>query len=164
MTQIKIFTIPLGAENGAEEELNLFLKSHKVVDIKREMAMVNGSSSWSFCISYLPLGRSGDPSARNVSSSKVDYREVLQPEEFKRFSLYRKVRKEIADKDAVPAYAVFTDAELAAIAKMETVTLAQMSKIDGIGAKRCEKYGSYFCNLNLDNEEGGVSKGEDCKS
>lgn len=36
--QIRIFTIPLGAEVSLVEELNHFLRANKVIDVKRELA------------------------------------------------------------------------------------------------------------------------------
>jgi superfamily II DNA helicase RecQ len=51
------------------------------------------------------------------------------------------LRKQIAAKDAVPAYMVFTDEELAALAKLSVITKQEMLKIKGIGDKKVEKYG-----------------------
>ena len=51
--QIKIFTIPLGAEESMTEEMNHFLRANKIIDVKRELAVLNGNSCWSFCISYM---------------------------------------------------------------------------------------------------------------
>ena len=64
--------------------------------------------------------------------------------QFTRFALMRTVRKKIADEDAVPAYSVFIDAELAEFAKLETLTLSSMKAIEGVGDKRIEKYGAKF--------------------
>ncbi|MCB0376036.1 MAG: HRDC domain-containing protein, partial [Sinomicrobium sp.] len=64
---------------------------------------------------------------------------------FARFSRMREIRKTIAREEAIPAYAVFTDEELAAIAKMEPpLTEAGLKTIKGIGKKKVEKYGAYF--------------------
>jgi superfamily II DNA helicase RecQ len=40
---------------------------------------------------------------------------VLDDATFKRFSALREIRKRVGQEDGVPAYAVFTDAELAEI-------------------------------------------------
>jgi superfamily II DNA helicase RecQ len=41
----------------------------------------------------------------------------------------------------MPAYAVFTNEQLAEIAKARCATLADLGKIEGIGPARVEKYG-----------------------
>lgn len=129
------------------EEMNHFLRANKIIDIKKELAMLDGNSCWTFCITYLQDNRPADaPTANSKSGSgtKVDYKEVLDTETFERFSAFRKLRKQIAESEAVPAYAVFTDAELAEIAKLKELTLAALQSIPGIGKKKVEKYANTF--------------------
>ena len=52
------------------------------------------------------------------------------------------MRKAIADEEAVPAYAIFTDAELAELAKQKELSLTVIQAVPGIGKKKVEKYGS----------------------
>lgn len=163
--QIKIFTISLLANERDTEELNHFLRANKVIDIKKDLAVVDNNHCWTFCITYMPSTRSSETSAQSVSrSSKVDYKEMLDEAAFARFAKMRKLRKQIAEREAVPAYAVFTDAELAEIAKLEVLDTAHMQKIQGIGKKKVEKYGDVFCLTDytkLDNEESGTPDGAD---
>lgn len=144
--QIKIFTIPVVADDRDVEELNLFLRSHKIIDVRRELTQANDNNCWTFCVTYLPETNI-QPTAKTDGkrADKIDYKEVLAPEVFERFARMRKLRKEIADSEAVPAYAVFTDAELAEIAKLDVLDTANMLKIPGIGKKKVEKYGNAFC-------------------
>lgn len=60
---------------------------------------------------------------------------MLDEEHFKVFSMLRKCRKAIADEDAIPAFAVFLDSELAEITKLEEINVKTLSKIDGVGKK-----------------------------
>ena len=143
--QIKIFSIPIGGDNSIVEEMNLFLRANKVIDIKKDLAMLDGSSCWTFCITYLQDNRqSAATTPKQGSGTKVDYKEVLEPAVFERFAALRKIRKQIAESDAVPAFAVFTDAELAEMAKPEELTLQTLQAIPGIGEKKVEKYGNAF--------------------
>lgn len=120
--QIKIFNIPIGADESFVEEMNHFLRAHKIIDIQKELGMQGGNSCWTFCITYMQDGKSADGPKTN-GNGKVDYKEVLDTETFERFSNLRKIRKQIAESEAVPAYAVFTDAELADMAKIYPLTL-----------------------------------------
>jgi ATP-dependent DNA helicase RecQ len=63
------------------------------------------------------------------------------------FSKLRIYRKQLAENDTVPAYAVFTDAELAEIAKLESITHKNLLTINGIDEKRVEKYGKQICEM-----------------
>ena len=163
--QIKIFNIPIGADESLTEELNHFLRANKIVDIKKDLAMLDGNSCWTFCVTYIQSARPLDAeSGRNGSASKVDYKEILDPETFLRFSNLRKVRKQIAESEAIPAYAVFTDAELSEMAKLGNLTIEAMSKISGIGKKKVEKYGHLFTqpqSATEPNETGGTLDGTD---
>ena len=74
-------------------------------------------------------------------TEKIDYKEVLGSEEFERFTVLRKRRKKIADKESIPAFAVFTDKELAEMAKIEDLTVEGMLKIDGINKGCSQRFG-----------------------
>lgn len=150
LMQIKVFTLPLQPNEEQTEELNHFLRANKVVDIKKELANLGGNSVWTFCIVYLETATKTTEANNFSKGQKIDYREILPPDIFERFAALRKLRKAIAEKETVPAYAVFTDAELAEVAKLATITPDTLKSIPGIGQKKIEKYGSYFCQFGTD--------------
>jgi superfamily II DNA helicase RecQ len=85
-----------------------------------------------------------DQSAAQAAGSvkeKVDYRTVLDEATFEKFAKLREIRKRFAEAEAVPAYAVFTNEELAEIAKLPELTEQTIRTISGIGEKKVEKYG-----------------------
>ncbi len=135
--QIKTFTIPIVGGEAINEDLNLFLRSHKVLEVEKQLVLANGSGFWCFCITWMDGGT-------GVEKEKTDYKKVLDEATFKRFSHLRDIRKRLAQEEAIPAYAIFTDEELAALAKMEELTLASMKTVKGIGEKKIEKYGKHF--------------------
>lgn len=138
--QLKMFTISLAPDEQQTEEINHFLRSHKIIDVRKEIAVQNGNSVWTFCVSYL-LDSKPSQSLQN-KNVKIDYKDVLDEVAFNTFSRLRKVRKAIADEEAVPAYAIFTDAELAELAKQKKLSLTVIQAVPGIGKKKVEKYGS----------------------
>jgi superfamily II DNA helicase RecQ len=79
-----------------------------------------------------------------MQTKKIDYKEVLNENQFVVFSKLREIRKSIAAKDAVPAYAVFTDVELAEISKLDTISENNVLQIKGIAKKRMTKYGKHL--------------------
>ena len=57
------------------------------------------------------------------------------------------LRKEIAAREAVPAYIVFSDASLRDMCRKKPVTLPQFSDVTGVGEVKREKYGEVFTAL-----------------
>ncbi len=55
-----------------------------------------------------------------------------------RFEALKAWRSEVAREKALPAYVVFHDATLAAMAAAEPATLADLGPISGVGAKKLE--------------------------
>lgn len=72
---------------------------------------------------------------------------MLSEAEFAVFSKLREIRKQIATNDAVPAYAVFTDEELAGIAKLPVIEENKFLTVKGIGEKKVAKYGKQFVEM-----------------
>lgn len=143
--QYEIFTVPVVDGTEETERMNRFLRGHKVVQVDKQFVTLGDCAYWSFCVNYLmtaPLA-----AVSGEKREKVDYKNVLDEEHFKVFSRLRAYRKQIADQDAVPAYAVFTDAELAVLAQAEGLTTQTMLQIDGIGKKRVEKYGALLLEM-----------------
>lgn len=141
--QIKIFTIPIVGGQAQNEEMNLFLRTKRVIQTEHQLVSHEQQGVfWCFCVKYLDeLPGEGKP-------QKVDYMKVLDEVTFKRFSELRKIRKVLATTEGIPAYAIFTDEELAELAKIEQLTLAAMSTIKGIGEKKVEKFGQHFISKN----------------
>lgn len=79
--------------------------------------------------------------AKSAPRNRVDYKEILSPEDFELFAKLRELRKELAAEEAVPVYAVCTNEQLAEIAKQKPETVADLKKIDGLGKAKMEKYG-----------------------
>ena len=143
--QVKLFTIPLFDNETELNEMNGFLRAQKVLTIDKQFVSVGENAYWSFCITYLQLSKQSTMAQNAQRQNKIDYKEVLDVATFAVFSTLRTIRKQIAENEAVPAYAVFTDSELAEIAKLENIDMAHLQSIQGIGQKKAEKYGQILC-------------------
>ena len=135
--QIKIFTIPIQGGEHINAEMNTFLRSKKVLQTENQLINNDSGTFWCFCIKYLD-------DALREKKGRVDYREVLDETSFHRFAHMRQIRKDLAQEEGVPAYAIFTDEELAGLARIEKLNLSEMKNIKGIGEKKVEKYGQHF--------------------
>lgn len=143
--QVKLFTIPMHDDGGAEEEINSFLRAHRVLTIDRHFVQDGVNSVWAICISYLDANQ-----RRHTASGKrpkVDYREVLSEPDFALFAKLRNLRKQMAEREAVPAYALFTNEHLAEMVRRKVQTASGLKEIEGVGEARVEKYGAAFLAL-----------------
>jgi len=141
--QFAFFSIPTDGDTGLVEELNLFLRSHRVVSVQKELTQRETSPCWRLCVEYIegPAVSSRDSGRRG---SRVDYREVLSEEDFAVFVRLRETRKGLAAVEGVPVYAVCTNEQLAEIAKRRPATLEELASIEGLGEAKTAKYGEGF--------------------
>ena len=147
MTQYRTFFVPLHDEGEAQDQLNAFLRSHRVLQVARN-ALPDG---WAFCIEWLDgetsaraerFGRGGGGGGGGaVGGASVDYMAKLEPEQFLRYARMRDARRDLAQGDGVPPYTVLTNAQMAELAQLEHPSLADMKKIRGVGEKTVKKYG-----------------------
>lgn len=134
--KIKFFTIPINSAEDYEKEVNSFLSTHKIVEINKQLTQSEGQSYWCIYIGYIEHG----PSGYNNKGSNPDFLHTLPEKERSLFSQFRTVRKEIAREDNISAYLVATNDELAEIARLEKLTVANIKKVKGFGEKKAEKY------------------------
>ena len=135
---MQIKTTRIGLEDvAAEAELNKFLRSVRVLQVQKEFVNLGTNSFWNFCVEYIESSSVRAKSAR----SKVDYKEVLSPEDFDLFSKLRDLRKALATEEAIPVYAICTNEQLAEIAKQRPQSMVDLKKVDGLGEAKVEKYG-----------------------
>jgi superfamily II DNA helicase RecQ len=136
--QIKIFTIPITGGEAMEAALNAFLRGQKILQVEQQLVSQSSGSCWTFCVQYIDGASQQSERRRSI---KKDYKAELSEEAFTRFVELRKVRKAIAEEDSVPAFAIFTDEHMAALAQLPELTLASMQQVKGIGEKKAAKYG-----------------------
>jgi hypothetical protein len=56
--QLKVFAVTAQGGEEAVEEMNKFLRSHRVLSIERRL-VEQGGAYWSFCVEYLERGGEG---------------------------------------------------------------------------------------------------------
>ena len=142
--QLRFFTIPVYGGGEAADELNRFLAGHRILSVDRQLVQDGGNSAWAVCVGFMPTGE-GRPQAPR--RGKIDYREVLSEPDFAVFARIRALRKELADNEGVPAYALFTNEQLAEMVQRRVQSPSALREITGDGAARVEKYGERFLGL-----------------
>lgn len=111
-SQFKVFTIPSLFPEAEEARLNTFLRSHRILNTNPEFISDGRGSAWSFVVEY----SEGEPVTSGTGSknrSRIDYREILAPDDFALFVKLREWRKAVAEADGVPVYTIFSNEQLA---------------------------------------------------
>ncbi|MGO9468305.1 MAG: HRDC domain-containing protein [Isosphaeraceae bacterium] len=137
---LRFFAVPVRDSSACEQELNRFLSGHKVVSIERHLIDQGVNSFWAICVDYLSHSPGEAAFNPNLSRSRVDYKTILTPEDFAVFSRLRQLRKELAQTEAVPVYALFTNEQLAQMVQRRCQSRSDLSQIEGIGENKIDKY------------------------
>ncbi|HIG31357.1 MAG TPA: hypothetical protein EYQ50_27545 [Verrucomicrobiales bacterium] len=137
----RIFRIGHHQELETSEILNQFLNSQIILSVEKRFVECGMDSFWSFCVDYDPkkLPEKGKP-----PGPRTDWKEVLDEPTFAKFALLRNLRNKKAEAKAIPSYTIFTNEQLAGLAKLKEPTLAAMNEIPGIGDAKIKNYGEDF--------------------
>lgn len=139
--QIFFQSVPARGDSGAQEELNSFLRSHRVLTVHREFVAQGDNSFWALSVEYMEGERPSAEVPQRGNRERVDYKELLSPGDFALFARLRDWRKTVAEKEGVPVYAVLTNGQLAAVAAKRPSAVAALREVEGIGESRAGKYG-----------------------
>ncbi len=156
----RFFHIPVLDPEPQTEELNRLLGRHRILSVDRHLVADGWNSYWALSVCYADTetapGATGE--ATSGRKPKVDYREVLNQPDFAVYAALRSLRKELAEREGVPAYALFTNEQLAAMVQTRVRTAAALGEIEGVGKARVEKYGAAF--LQVLNQPPAATGGE----
>jgi superfamily II DNA helicase RecQ len=139
--QMAFYSIPARGDAGLQEDLNRFLRSHRVLTVQREFVAQGDNSFWALAVEYLEGPAPSGPGSARAGKPRVDYKEVLSPEDFALFAQLREWRKAVAEREGVPVYAVLTNEQLAAIATHRPASAAELREVEGLGEAKAAKYG-----------------------
>lgn len=132
--------------NSAASELNRFLRSHSIDSIERHFVSQGEASFWLFCVDYQEqLATGGNASGTGAGGTRrkerVDYRDLLNDDDFQTYVGLKQLRQQIAEEEKLAVYLIFTNDQLAKIAEARPRTKEELAKIEGIGPARVDKYG-----------------------
>jgi len=133
------FVIPIKNVGEAERELNAFLSTHRVLTVHREFVSSGENSFWSLAVECLDGTAEPRPGQRG---GRIDYKEVLNEEDFSVFTKLRETRRKLAEQESVPVYAILTNEQLAEIARRRPSSKTGLLEIEGLGEAKAGKYGA----------------------
>jgi hypothetical protein len=130
--QLNFFAVAIHGGEDTEAELNRFLTGHRVIAIDRQFVNSGASSAWSVCVSFDDGAATGATRTAMARRGKVDFRDVLSDVEFVVFARLLALRKEHAE--GIPAYAIFTNEQLAEMVQKRATSATGLRAIPGIGS------------------------------
>ncbi|HRY14467.1 MAG TPA: HRDC domain-containing protein [Candidatus Competibacteraceae bacterium] len=159
----RFFHVPALDPAAETEILNRFLAERRIVAVDRQFVADGGNSFWALSVAYRdgvsaldPTGAPGRP-----EKTKIDYREVFDERDFATFVALRTLRKELAETEGVPAYALFTNEQLAAMVRGKARTVTDLAAIEGVGKSRVEKYAAAFLKVLADSSQTAATEEND---
>ena len=140
--QYRFFSISARDPDTDQHDFNLFCNSHRILDVDKQFVDSGLNSYWSMCVTYIE-GQQG-PGKSVKKRQRIDYREHLSEQDFTRYLQLRALRKQLADHEGVPVYALFTNEQLASMVTRNVKTLSELEMIEGIGQSRMDNYAESF--------------------
>lgn len=147
---LHFFAIPALTPQPAQDAFNRFCQTHCVVSIERQFVGNGVNAYWALCVTIadadttLPDALKAPDSRNKVTagSARIDYKTILNEQDFALFAVLRNWRKSTAESEGVPIYAVFTNEQLAEIVRRRVDSLTSLGGIEGVGPARVQRYGA----------------------
>ena len=154
--KFKVFPLAAYGDELAEAAVNEFLASHRIIHTDRQIIQAGAASYWSVCIGYDVVAHANQaPGTDKQKRMRVDYKEVLNEQQFREYSALREWRKKISEAENIPVFGVLSNAQLAAITQTQLLTVSDIASIEGIGSTKLDRYGQALFDL-LKNRRGDV--------
>jgi len=142
--QLHFFTIPVRDSDAATLRLNNFCSQNRVLTVDKQFVAEGSNSFWSLCVTTTASEKQElVPKRKPV----IDYKEVLNESDFAVFAQLRQLRKTMAENEGVPAYALFTNEQLANMVTQRITTKTGLLELEGIGKSRVDKYAPAFLQI-----------------
>ena len=130
---------------SAQEDLNDFLrKENKIITKTKEFYQ----GIWYFTIEYIPSSYTpAKPDSVKKGKEIKDYAEILPPEQFKIYSKLRDCRSVLAQERSCPVYVIFTNEQLAELARGKDITTEALKNLKGFGEGKFNQYAARFLQI-----------------
>ncbi len=158
--QFKFFSIPAASPEPNEGELNKFLRSHRVLNVDRHFQA--DKDYWAVAVEYVdqPPTAEAPPQHRK---EKTDVTIGMNDEEKARYEHFTEIRRQLSKANNIPAYLVFTNEELAKLAKVSELDASTVRTVKGIAPSRLKDFVHHFYVV-TDGEENGQPHAADSQS
>ncbi len=145
--QVRIFSLSFdpAVRGFNDSELRDFIKDVEVISMSDHLLVRNESPYLILVLKYNPYAIGAAPQPQQPASNRTKpqepWKEMLTEADMGLFNLLREWRGQRCRKDGLPPYVLFTNVQLAEITKNRPQSLADLTKIDGVGKAKADRYG-----------------------
>ncbi len=139
--KLKVFTLRFSprADGFDDTPLTTFLADKECLAVHEHFFVHELVPTWALLVSYRDIPRPGE--RERPKEVGADYRVDLAPEDQQLYDVLRTWRNERAKREGKPAYLLFSNKQLAELARQRPTTLAALHAIDGLGEARSRDFG-----------------------
>lgn len=139
--KVRVLTLRLGSDGAFDEApLVAFFEQHEALLVSEHFFVHDGMPTLALVVRYRPRAESAPAARADVRRSAEEGAVLVAEPDRALFEALRTWRNGRARKDGKPAYVLFTNGQLAAIARVRPRTRAALEEIDGVGAARVRDY------------------------
>jgi superfamily II DNA helicase RecQ len=142
--KLRVVTVRLDPDSGLfdDEELVALQETFDVVTVSEHAFVFGGVPTLALVLRYRERQEPGGArhGGRASGGQRRRPQELAPPEDRALFEALRKWRNERARRDGRPAYVLFTNAQLVAIAAARPTTHATLQAIEGVGEARVRDF------------------------
>lgn len=141
---IKVISLGFDSAYGGfnDTELRDFIKDKEMISTTDYLFVRNEVPYLTLVLKYLPSRIETDQKMNPRGKRNESWREQLSESDMGLFNLLRDWRSTRSKNEGLPPYILFTNNQLSQIVKTRPQTMAELSKIDGVGQQKLERYGA----------------------
>ncbi len=158
--QLKVFTLQFDSLQGGfnDEVVRSFMQDKEVISIKDYFFVRHEVPYLTVVLQYTATYSRLDSGGSRFSGKQEDWRKMLGEADLGLFDRLRNWRLKRSQKEGVPPYILFSNAQLVNIVKSRPQTPSDLGKLDGIGQAKVERYGSDILEITKINLEISLTK------
>lgn len=144
---MKIFSLTFNSLTGGfdDEPIRDFMKDKEVLSIRDHLFVRNEIPYLTLIVKYFPFRQETSPKlsfeTRTHEKRDESWKEGLSEADMGLFNLFRDWRSQRSKKEGVPPYVLMTNKQIADVVKQRPQSLTELTKIEGLGKAKAEKYG-----------------------
>lgn len=136
--KIKAMTLQWTDSGFDTEPLDAFCAENDILAVTDHFFTHQGHPAWTLLLTYRPT--SGAPLSRPAIDTREDPRTQLDNEDKTLFEALRRWRNDRALREGKPAYVLFTNNQMIAVARARPRTKTALGAIHGIGQAKLDAY------------------------
>ena len=157
---IKVISLAFDSVRGNFDDTPLreFLKDKEILSISDHFFVRNDIPYLTAVIKYYPYRQEADTEPVQPGKRDESWRDSLSEMDMGVFNRLREWRSARSRQDGVPPYVLFTNKQLAKIAKDRPNSISALETIDGVGRGKTEKYGKEILEMTAVSNESMVQQ------